>query len=81
LHKGGKNSGVYFLITADHNNDIQIPDAPYSFAVLNDAQAAGDLEALQTHGRRAIRLHISGDIMAGIAKLLAAIDFVEERRQ
>jgi len=39
------------------------------------------LEALQTHDRRAFRLNISEDIMAGIDKLLAAIKFVEDRSQ
>lgn len=81
FHKGGPNNGVYIQITADMPTDIDIPDAPYSFGTLNRAQAAGDLEALQTHKRRAIRIHINGDVLAGIDKLLAAIDFVEERRQ
>lgn len=81
LHKGGANNGVFFLITADHRHDAAIPGEPYSFAVLNDAQAAGDMEALQAHGRRVLRLHITGDILAGIQKLLAAVDFVDERRQ
>ncbi|GAB4512586.1 MAG: bifunctional transaldolase/phosoglucose isomerase [Anaerolineae bacterium] len=80
LHKGGPNNGVFILITADYADDIAIPDFPYSFATLNAAQAAGDLEALEAHGRRAFRLHISGDLQKGLDKLLDAIAFVEERR-
>jgi len=38
------------------------------------------MQALQTHERRAIRLHINGDVLAGLDKLLDAIDFVDERR-
>lgn len=80
LHKGGPNNGIFFQITANVDDDIDIPDTAFSFGILNAAQAAGDLEALQNHGRRVIRLHIAGDIMAGISKLMAAIDFVDERR-
>jgi hypothetical protein len=79
LHKGGANNGIFFQITADIAQDLPIPGDPYSFGTLMQAQAAGDLEALQTHGRRAFRLHISGDLMAGLEKLLAAIKFVEDR--
>ncbi|MCU0480687.1 MAG: bifunctional transaldolase/phosoglucose isomerase [Anaerolineae bacterium] len=81
LHKGGANNGVFIQITADHSVDLPIPDMPYTFGILNDAQAAGDIEALEAHGRRVIRVHIKGDILAGIDKLLDAIEFVSERRQ
>ncbi|MFW5748320.1 MAG: bifunctional transaldolase/phosoglucose isomerase [Chloroflexota bacterium] len=80
LHKGGPNNGVFIQITAEQATDMDIPGAPYSFAVLNDAQAAGDLEALNNHGRRAIRLHIKGNVREGIERLIQAIDFVSDRR-
>jgi hypothetical protein len=81
LHKGGPNNGVFFQITADHTTTRAIPNRPYDFGTLIDAQAAGDLEALDAHNRRAIRLHIKGDnILEGISKLLQAVEFVEERR-
>jgi hypothetical protein len=81
LHKGGPNNGVFLLLTADIKQDIAIPDAPYSFGTLMMAQALGDMEALQSHGCRVIRVHIHDDVMGGIYKLLAAIDFVENRHQ
>lgn len=80
LHKGGPNNGVFLLITVDPPEDIDIPDTPYSFGTLFWAQAMGDLQTLQRHNRRAIRLHISGDIAEGIEKLIQAIEFVEQRR-
>lgn len=80
LHKGGPNNGVFILITAERNFDIDIPNVSYSFGILNEAQAIGDMEALEAHQRRVIRLHIKGDLLAGIDKLLDAIDFVSERR-
>ncbi|GAB4307373.1 MAG: bifunctional transaldolase/phosoglucose isomerase [Phototrophicales bacterium] len=80
FHKGGPNNGVFFLITANHQYDMNIPNSPYTFAILNDAQALGDMEALQAHQRRVIRIHIKSDTETGLETLLAAIDFVENRR-
>ena len=79
-HKGAGDNGVFWQLTADPAPDLSIPDMPYSFGTLFAAQSAGDLQALQGHGRRAIRLHLGGDPSAGLAKLLTAIDFVEARR-
>jgi transaldolase/glucose-6-phosphate isomerase len=80
LHKGGPNNGIFIQITQSLTHDIDIPGAPYSFGTLMQAQAAGDLQTLQQHKCRAFRLHIEGDLRAGIDRLLAAIDFVQQRR-
>jgi transaldolase / glucose-6-phosphate isomerase len=80
LHKGGPNNGVFIQLTADHAHDMGVPDQPYSFGILHDAQAAGDLEALQTHNRRTVRVHLKGNITDGIERVLTAINFVHERR-
>jgi len=79
MHKGGPNTGVFFLITRSVEHDLMIPDNPFSFGTLFMAQAIGDYTALCNHDRRVIRLHIEGDQNAGIDKLLAAIEFVEKR--
>ncbi len=81
LHKGGPNNGVFFQITHESSLDLPIPEAPYTFGVLETAQAAGDLEALQGKNRRALRLHLDGDLVAGLQKLLDAVDLAGERRQ
>jgi transaldolase / glucose-6-phosphate isomerase len=81
LHKGGPNNGVFIQITADDPFDLAIPDVPYTFGVLKAAQAAGDLEALQSKERRVFRLHLSGDLVEGLQKLLDAVDLAGERRQ
>lgn len=80
LHKGGPNNGIFFQLTADIVDDLDIPDAPYSFGTLLAAQAAGDMEALFGHNRRAFRLHIKDDVKTGLEKLLDAVAFVENRR-
>ncbi len=81
LHKGGPNNGVFFQLTHESSFDLSIPDAPYTFGVLETAQAAGDLEALQSKNRRALRLHLDGDLIAGLQQLLDAIELAGERRQ
>ena len=58
LHKGGPNTGVFMIVTADVAPDLPIPGAPYSFGVLELAQAIGDFESLNRTGRRALHLHL-----------------------
>lgn len=81
FHKGGPNNGIFIQITYDDPVDLPIPGAPYSFGVLKAAQAAGDLEALQSKGRRALRVHLGKDLDAGFQKLFEAINLAAERRQ
>jgi glucose-6-phosphate isomerase len=73
-YKGGPNSGVFLQITADHAVDLAIPGQKYSFGVVIDAQAAGDLAVLEARGRRALRVHLGADVTAGLKALAAAID-------
>ncbi|HVC04488.1 MAG TPA: bifunctional transaldolase/phosoglucose isomerase [Candidatus Acidoferrales bacterium] len=73
LHKGGPNTGVYIQITADDGTDVPIPGKPFTFSILKRAQAAGDLQSLRAHGRRVIRVHIAGDLHAGLASLTDAV--------
>ncbi len=77
LHKGGPNSGVFVQITATAKQDAPVPDERYSFAVLEEAQALGDLQSLEKHGRRALRLHIDGDVVNGLAALTEALAAVK----
>jgi transaldolase/glucose-6-phosphate isomerase len=58
LHKGGANTGQFLLITADTKADLAIPGEPFSFGVLETAQALGDFASLEAAGRRAVRLHL-----------------------
>lgn len=81
LHKGGDDNGIFIQLTKNPSLDLAIPDTPYSFGTLFAAQAAGDLQALSDHKRRAIRLHIGADFQEAIDLLNAAIDFAEHRRR
>lgn len=53
LHKGGPNTGVFVIVAADAAVDLPVPGEPYSFGVLETAQAIGDFHALDRLGRRA----------------------------
>jgi transaldolase / glucose-6-phosphate isomerase len=73
LHKGGANNGVFLQFVADDREDVPIPGAAYTFGTLKAAQALGDLQTLERHGRRVIRLHLGTDIAAGLADVEQAI--------
>lgn len=73
MHKGGPNTGMFLQLTADNTEDAAIPDRPYSFGVLRHAQYLGDLRALREHGRRVVRIHLAGDVEAGMARLSASL--------
>ncbi len=72
-YKGGPNTGVFLQITAKHAEDAEIPGQRYSFGVVIDAQAAGDLAVLEARGRRALRVHLGADVAAGLNTLNAAM--------
>lgn len=69
LHKGGPDSGVFIQITAPDHADLAIPEEPYTFSVLKQAQASGDFRSLSVHGRRALRVDLGTDALAGLQRL------------
>jgi glucose-6-phosphate isomerase/transaldolase/glucose-6-phosphate isomerase len=73
LHKGGPGSGLFLQLTAEHDKDVEIPGQEYTFGTLADAQALGDLQALQELGRRVVRIQLGQDIAADIRKLTGEI--------
>jgi glucose-6-phosphate isomerase len=72
-HKGGPNTLVAIVITGDDETVTEIPEAGYSLAVLKRAQALGDVETLQAHERRTVRIHVSdvSRAAASVEKLFA----------
>ena len=71
-HKGGHPNGVFLQITATSENDLAVPDRPYTFASLQQAQAAGDATVLADKGRPVLHLHLT-DRAAGIGQLAQAL--------
>lgn len=70
LHKGGPGSGIFLQLTQDHRSDITIPGWDLSFGVLADAQALGDLQALDDLGRRTVSVHLDNDPAGGIQRIV-----------
>ena len=64
---------MFLQITADDANDLPIPGQSASFGVIKAAQARGDFDVLTERGRRALRIHLKGDLNSGLAKLQSAI--------
>jgi len=79
LHKGGPNSGLYLMFTTDAPEDIAVPERPYRFGELRLAQAIGDLQALQKHGRRVLRFHLGSDVAADLNRIGKALQSVLSR--
>jgi transaldolase/glucose-6-phosphate isomerase len=73
-YKGGPNSGVFTQITAQDAADLSVPGERYTFSVVKAAQARGDFDVLAERGRRALRVHITGNLEAGLQTLAAAIN-------
>jgi transaldolase/glucose-6-phosphate isomerase len=72
-YKGGPDSGVFLQITADDDKDLAVPGQKASFGVIKAAQARGDFDVLTERGRRALRVHLKGDLESGLKMLDAAI--------
>lgn len=70
LHKGGSGSGLFLQLTAEHAQDVAIPGTPFTFGVLADSQAVGDLEALRASERRAVRVDLGTNPEEAIRRLV-----------
>jgi hypothetical protein len=58
LHKGGPATGLFLVVTADPDVDLDIPGMATTFATLERAQALGDIRALLGRGRRVAHVHL-----------------------
>ena len=58
LHKGGPNTGVFLIISADELKDIPLKQEAESLGALAKAQAIGDLLTLAERDRRCVHLHL-----------------------
>jgi transaldolase/glucose-6-phosphate isomerase len=64
FHKGGPKNALFLVITAEPENDFDIPTEGLTFGTLIRAQALGDYEALIEAGRKVLRVHLPsvGDV-------------------
>jgi glucose-6-phosphate isomerase len=73
LHKGGPNTGVFVILTADPADDLGIPGEPLTFGVLEMAQAVGDFQSLDRTGRRALHARLPDRDPERLRRLLATL--------
>ena len=72
-HKGGPDTGLFVQFTDDNPQDLALPGRSYTFGTFKNAQALGDLEALQSYHRRTLRVHLGSNAEQGLKTLLAAL--------
>jgi len=72
FHKGGPAIGVFLQITTAASDDLSIPERPFTFGQLIQAQAAGDASVLAEHGRPVLTLTLT-DPATQLDALIAAL--------
>jgi len=73
LHKGGPARGLFLQVIGHDLDDVAVPGQAYSFGVLKRAQARGDLAALRSRGKPAVRVCLGDDVGAGLERLAALV--------
>jgi transaldolase / glucose-6-phosphate isomerase len=59
-HKGGPANGLFIQLYQPPGEDVEIPEAGYSFGHLKNAQALGDMQTLRAHGLEVVRIEVQG---------------------
>jgi transaldolase/glucose-6-phosphate isomerase len=72
FHKGGPRTGRFLQLLHDSGDEIEIPDAGYTFTTLKNAQAIGDLRTLRELGLPAERVRLRGNDPAAALRALTA---------
>ena len=81
LHKGGPNTGIFLELVDRMTPDVTIPGKSFSFGTLAQAQAAGDVESLRTHGRHTILVQLGPTQATTVNAIAAALAPARVRQQ
>ena len=73
LHKGGPRTGLFLQIVQDDAKDVPIPGQPYTFSVLKQAQAIGDLQSLTSRRLPVLRVTLGKTPATGWKALASAV--------
>jgi len=73
LHKGGPKTGLFLQVVQDDTRDVAIPGQPYTFSVLKQAQAIGDLQSLTSRRLPVLRVTLGREPAAGWRALVTAV--------
>jgi hypothetical protein len=69
-HKGGPPNGLFLQLYAAADEDVEIPEAGYSFEHMKNAQALGDAQTLRQHGLEVVRIELEGDPAEAVRRLI-----------
>ena len=75
-HKVGPNTGLFLQLTVQDKLYIPIPGYGYDFGMFKQAEALGDIQALQRHERRVLRIDLGEDAIQGLTQLRNVVDQV-----
>jgi glucose-6-phosphate isomerase len=79
LQKGGPNTGVFLVLSAEEQDDVALTDQPAkSLGELAEAQATGDALTLAERGRRCLHLHLPNNSAATLRQLAIVVEDVLE---
>ena len=67
--QGRPPTGLFLQLIHDGDEDVEIPEAGYTFGHLKNAQAVGDLLTLRDHGLPAVQVRLEGDPAAAVQAL------------
>ncbi|MEE8401549.1 MAG: bifunctional transaldolase/phosoglucose isomerase [Candidatus Hydrothermarchaeaceae archaeon] len=73
LHKGGPNNGLFLQLVDEPGDDLNVPEADYTFGQIIRAQAMGDFQALKKRGRRVLRINLNKDVAGGLSLIAELI--------
>ena len=73
LHKGGPKTGLFLQVVQTDTKDVAIPGQPFTFSVLKQAQAIGDLQSLTSRRLPVLRVTLGKEPAAGWRALAAAV--------
>jgi hypothetical protein len=73
LHKGGPKTGLFLQVVQEDTKDVPIPGQPFTFSVLKQAQAIGDLKSLASKRLPVLRVTLGRTPAAGWRALAAAV--------
>lgn len=57
-HKGGPATGAHLQVTVSPEEDVGVPDRPFTLGEFIEAQAVGDATVLAERGRPVLRVHL-----------------------
>lgn len=69
FQKGGPNTGVMLILSADETFDMSIPGEKFTLGGLVRAQATGDFTTLASRGRRVVHIHLTDNDSATLSRL------------